>query len=287
MIIQVLLAGKADLDKVEYPVLATPKLDGIRCATINGVAMSRKMKPIPNRFVQEELKGLHGLDGELMVNGDYNKVLSAIMSADGEPDFVYHVFDNFELCEAGYEDRIDHMYWSDIVDHHRVQLLVPKQINNRKELDEYMERCLKEKYEGVMIRKPGGRYKFGRSTTREAILLKVKKFLDDEAIIVDIVEKMINNNPLEEDELGHAKRSSHKENKIPAGTAGAVIAEWQGIEFKLGFGPGITDDDKQDIWNTRALLIGQICKFRYQDINEDTGVPRFGKYLGLRHEDDL
>ena len=91
-VIQPLLAKKAEYDKIQYPVLATPKLDGIRCLMVEGVAMSRTMKPIPNQFVQEELAGLNGLDGELMVKGDFNAVSSAIMSRDGEPDFFFHVF---------------------------------------------------------------------------------------------------------------------------------------------------------------------------------------------------
>jgi DNA ligase-1 len=39
-----------------------------------------------------------------------------------------------------------------------------------------------------------GTYKFGRSTVRDNILLKVKRFLDDEAVVIDIEEKMHNEN---------------------------------------------------------------------------------------------
>lgn len=48
-----MLAGKApdDLNELTLPVLVSPKLDGIRCVMHEGVALSRKLKPIPNAFV--------------------------------------------------------------------------------------------------------------------------------------------------------------------------------------------------------------------------------------------
>ena len=281
--VKLLLARKADYSKIKYPVLATPKLDGIRCAMVDGVAMSRNMKPIPNHFVRKQLEGLHGLDGELMVNGDFNEVQSGIMSADGEPDFTFHVFDSFTL-DTTYENRVDWLEWN--LDHPRIRVLCVNEIHNEEELNAYLDKCLEEGYEGIMIRDPKGKYKFGRSTVNEGILLKIKKFLDDEATLVEIVEKMINDNPLEEDELGRAKRSSHKDNKTPANTAGAVVLNWNGIVFNVGFGPGFTDAIKQAMWDQREELKGKLFKFSYQELSKD-GIPRFGKLLGERHKDDL
>lgn len=283
-VIKLLLARKADYSKIKYPVLATPKLDGIRCAMVDGVAMSRNMKPIPNHYIRQQLKGIHGLDGELMVNGDFNEVQSGIMSADGEPDFTFHVFDDFSSF-LDYKSRIDLLEWSTF-EGFPIKILVPITINNEEELDAYLEECLADGYEGIMIRDPKGKYKFGRSTVNEGILLKIKKFLDSEATIVEIIEKMTNDNPLEEDELGRAKRSSHKDNKTPAGTAGAVVLNWNDILFNVGFGPGFTDAIKQSMWDQREELKGKLYKFSYQELSKD-GIPRFGKLLGERHEDDL
>lgn len=282
-LIKPLLATKAEYDKIQYPVLATPKLDGIRCLMVNGVAMSRSMKPIPNKFVQDQIKGWDGLDGELMLNGDYNQVQSGIMSVEGEPDFTYHVFDSFKLG-GGYCYRIEDLEW--VTDNPRMKVLLPIQINNEEELDLYLEDCLAKGYEGVMIRQPNSKYKFGRSTVKEGILLKIKRFHDDEAKLLEVIEKMTNNNELESDELGYAKRRSCKENLTPSDTAGSIVVNWQGEEFRLGFGPGITDAIKQDIWDRRYKLKGKLVKFRYQELSKD-GIPRFGKMIGFRHEDDL
>ena len=83
------------LELIAYPVLASPKLDGIRCLAGNGVAFSRSMKRIPNDYVQQVFRELelHGLDGELMLDGDFNNVQSGIMSVHGRPKFYFNVFD--------------------------------------------------------------------------------------------------------------------------------------------------------------------------------------------------
>jgi len=282
-VIKPLLATKAEFDKIQYPVLATPKLDGIRCLMVDGVAMSRSMKPIPNQYVQEQLKGLHGLDGELMVNGDFNQVQSGIMKKAGEPDFTFHVFDSF-VMGGSYETRVDNLFWGE--EHPRTKLLDPIQITNEKDLLVYLEDCLAKGNEGVMIRQPDGRYKFGRSTVKEGILLKIKKFLDDEAELVEVIEAQHNLNEQDYDELGYSKRSSCKENLVPAGTAGSMVVKWNNKTFRVGFGPGFTDEKKQWIWDNRDDLLGELVKFSYQELSKD-GIPRFGKMLEIRHPDDL
>jgi len=282
-VIKPLLATKAEFDKIQYPVLATPKLDGIRCLMVDGVAMSRSMKPIPNQYVQEQLKGLHGLDGELMVNGDFNQVQSGIMKKTGEPDFTFHVFDNWSL-DYGYPLRLEDTEW--YCDNQRVKILPPTTINNEQDLLVYLESCLELGYEGVMIRQPNSKYKFGRSTVKEGILLKIKKFFDDEAELLEIIEAQHNLNEQDYDELGYSKRSSCKENLVPAGTAGSLVVKWNDKTFRVGFGPGFTDLVKQELWDNRDELIGELVKFSYQELSKD-GIPRFGKMLEIRHADDL
>lgn len=165
-IIKPLLATKADYGKIQYPVLATPKLDGIRCLMVDGVAMSRSMKPIPNDYVRKQLEGLHGLDGELMVNGDFNEVQSGIMKKSGEPDFTYHVFDDY-ISPEGYVDRISDLedvsvFGDDGYDLPKeIEILIPVTIYTEEQLDSYLETCLAEGYEDVMIRDPNGKYKHG------------------------------------------------------------------------------------------------------------------------------
>jgi DNA ligase-1 len=36
------------IENVRFPVIASPKLDGVRALVIDGALMSRSLKPIPN-----------------------------------------------------------------------------------------------------------------------------------------------------------------------------------------------------------------------------------------------
>jgi DNA ligase-1 len=62
--------------------------------------------------------------------------------------------------------------------------LLPQVINSTEELDAFEADCLRDGFEGVMLRSPSGRYKFGRSTLKENLLLKLKRFEDAEAQII-------------------------------------------------------------------------------------------------------
>jgi len=92
-----MLAGKCEQpEALNFPVLATPKLDGIRCLKIGGLALTRSFKPISNRFAREWIEANlpDGVDGELMLRGGtFNATTSAIGRESGELDFVFHVFD--------------------------------------------------------------------------------------------------------------------------------------------------------------------------------------------------
>ena len=112
MIIKPMLASSCtDLGKLRFPVLTTPKLDGIRCLVIDGKAVSRKFKEIPNRHIQKLVSTLpNGFDGELMLQdhkASFQQVTSAVMSEEGNPAFVYHVFDYVSNnCLVSYTERV-------------------------------------------------------------------------------------------------------------------------------------------------------------------------------------
>ena len=43
-----------DSSQLVYPVLVTPKLDGIRCLVKDTGVVSRTLKPIPNKYIRKE-----------------------------------------------------------------------------------------------------------------------------------------------------------------------------------------------------------------------------------------
>ena len=103
--------------------------------------------------------------------------------------------------------------------------------------------------EGLMLRRPNSKYEAGRSMS----LLKVKSFLDDEAVVI-----------------GHeAGAGRHK------GRLGALAVQLpNGIRFSVG--TGFSDKERE-----KPPMIGSTISFRYQELTEGR-VPRFPSYLGER-----
>jgi DNA ligase 1 len=168
-------------------------------------------------------------------------------------------------------------------------ILVPQCIaKDEKQLLDLEKLWLGRGFEGVMIRDPNGRYKQGRSTAKEQILLKLKRFVDEEATVLDFVEKQHNDNELEKDALGHAKRSHRKSGMRPAGTLGAFVCESENFTdtFEIGTGRGLTDALRKSIWNNRSKYKGRLVKFRYQAIGTKDR-PRGPVFLGFRDKRDL
>ena len=62
-----MLASPFDEALLKFPVLASPKLDGVRAIVRDGVVLSRALKPIPNKWVQQRFSHLEHFDGELIV----------------------------------------------------------------------------------------------------------------------------------------------------------------------------------------------------------------------------
>jgi DNA ligase-1 len=286
-----------DINTVKYPVYASTKLDGIRCILKDGVAVSRNLKPIPNKYIQAKLGALDkrlNLDGELIVGEPFGKGVwartqSGVMSEDGEPDFTYWIFDIPDRPELCFETRfhdldlLNRMTYPMLQRAH-IKILPHEAIHNAELLKNFEEVAVAQGFEGIMIRDPGGRYKFGRSTVKEGGLMKVKRWYDMEGEIIGWKEQMENTNEQTRDELGRAKRSTHKDGKVGKGTLGAWILKIG--EHEVDCGSGMNDAIRQDAWNNIESFKGKLVKFKYTEISED-GIPRFPIFLGFRDPRDL
>lgn len=302
MITRPLLASPVkDFTKIKFPVLASKKLDGIRAIMVDGKLVSRNFKPIPNVYAREMLEKVlpNGFDGELLLDdptAPFNEVSSAIMSRDGEPNFSYAAFDYVkDALDKPYQQRMEDLAnWNSQESsspeesevRKRVKILMPVVINNIDELRAFELECIQNGYEGVMIRSPQGSYKCGRSTEKEGILLKVKQFEDDEAIVIGFEEKMHNINEKVEDAFGLAKRSSEKEGMVPAGTLGTIIVRCNNFPTEFGIGSGFDDATRKMIWENRDQYLGKKVVFTYQPHGVKDS-PRFPVFKGIRHENDM
>lgn len=287
-----LAATCEDINTLTFPVIASPKLDGIRCIVKDGVALSRNLKPIPNKHVQEwaftNAMRLNGLDGELIVGEHdeyvFNRTTSGIMSRDGTDDFTYHVFDKWDSSLGFVARYLAANANAGLVP--KVVVVEHLEIATTDELLEFENLCLSRGYEGCMVRSSSGIYKNGRSTVREGGLLKVKRFVDGEAIVIGYEERLHNDNPETIDALGHTNRSSHASNMRPAGDLGALVVRdiQSGIIFRIG--SGYTAKDRIDIWSRRNDISDCIVKYKHFPMGA-IDKPRFPIFLGFRHADDM
>lgn len=296
MITKPILASALEkIEEAKLPALATPKFDGIRCLIINGKAVSRKLKPIPNKYIREKLEqdlaGLE-LDGELLIpNKPFNEVSSAVMSFDGEPEFEFWVFDyiNDDL-KTPYHVRMTELGALSLPSY--CKKVLPRVVNTHEELVSIEQLWTTQGYEGVMIRSMNAPYKCGRSTVREGYLLKIKRFEDSEAVVLGFDEKLHNANEATIDELGHTKRSSHQANMIPCGTLGAFLVRdiHTGVEFRVA--TGMDDATRDMIWKDKDKYLNKLVKYKHQPagakvVEGQASVPRFPVFLGFRSEDDM
>lgn len=281
-----LAATIENISQLKFPLLATPKLDGIRAFMRNGCLLSRTAKLIPNVYIRKTLEAIlpNGMDGELMVGDSWSACTSGIMSREGKPDFTYYIFDWYSPTFT-YQERMNNLQMMRSLPN--VKHLLPLTLNNLEELEHYEEKCLEAGYEGVILRSPTGPYKFGRSTMKEQYLMKLKRFKDAEAIVIGVEELERNTNPATTNELGLTQRSSHQSGKVGAGMLGKLVVrgttgEFKDVEFSIG--SGFTEEQRREYWKlVMVRCMGRTCKFKYFPIGcKDK--PRHPIFLGWRKD---
>ena len=282
-----MLAVEVDFKKLRYPCIASPKYDGIRVLVKDGVVLSRSLKPIRNKYVQELFSHLEGIDGELIVGSEtasdvFQVTTSGVMSADGCPDVRLFAFDLFNTS-LDYTQRTSMLgnLYGEIED---VVLVDTTPIYNQEQLMELANNYIEKGFEGIMLRDPNTRYKFGRATKNSQELLKWKPFVDNEFEVVGFTERMHNSNDAVRNALGNLERSSAKDGLVGTGMLGALILKYGDSTFDCG--TGFNDVQRKEIWDHRDKYLGSLAKVRYQEIGVKDK-PRFPSFQGFRDVDDM
>jgi DNA ligase-1 len=291
------------LSRIQYPVLATPKVDGIRCITTLdevpppgylSVPRTRSMRPVPNMHVDRMVAQCPPwLDGELTCGDTFQAVTSGIMSIHGTPAFTYHVFDAHILeaqdnkmlaTRRSYGSRIDDLKELDLPPF--CNKLVPVLIGSIGELMIYEEWCLGNGAEGVMIRPPDSPYLMSRSSFRRPYLVAIKRFEDSEALVLGVEPLMHNANTPEVNELGYQERSTRRAMMMEQPLVGALLVRdiHTNVAFKIG--TGFTTDQRYIWWEDRSLIIGKFVKYRYQ-AHGAKDKPRIPSFVGIRDTSDM
>lgn len=293
---KVMLAGKIkDINLLKFPLMVSPKYDGVRAYVLGGRVLSRSNKPIPNEWAQKRFRRMESLDGELIVGNPvakdcYRVTESGMMTADFVPSTCrFFAFD--KICVGRpprpFLERISLVVagW----DRHTDVVVVPQiRVANMKELMYQEANFVAQGYEGVMLRSLDGLYKQGRSTFNEGYLLKLKRFEDSEAVILECYEQETNLNPRALNELGQNKRSSHKAGKRGNGLLGGFVVKdvSTGVEFNIGTMDGVTVLQRRELWENRSTLKGKLLKYRHQNYGVKDK-PRIPVFIGFRDVRDM
>jgi len=301
-----------ELSKIKFPVYVQPKLDGIRAILKDGKLWSRTGKPIPNLDLQKLHREIAWLphvtfDGELMV-GDptasdvWNKTSTVVMSKDKQAkDVVFHVFDLWQGGVDGtdYSSRralLDTMFqhMSEKPLERGVKVVPSTLVKNEAELLMAEEYYTSQGYEGVILRSPNGAYKNGRATVRGGELLKLKRFKDAEAVVLEYSALEHNANPAEKDEFGRTKRSTAKAGLVPTEALGKFLVKDIDTGTTFEVGTGFTQAEREELWGVglageparikhRLNLVGNVMTYKYQKLSPD-GKPIFAVFKGWRKD---
>lgn len=260
-------------DKIVYPCLAQPKLDGIRCIAIKKgpevTLWSRTRKRITSCPHIEKAIAFHfarfhdlTLDGELYnhdLKNDFEKIVSAVRKEDpsSESDKVqYHIYD--VLLDGTNLQRARWLtlnaLWSD---REPLRLVKTEGIRTEADISTLFKECRKAGYEGVMLRNNNAPYENKRSYN----LQKVKEFDDAEFEVIGVVE-------------GKGKLQ---------GLLGAFLCKTQdGTEFEVKMTGN--QEETRKFLNDHTLWQGKLLTVQFQGLTAKNKVPRFPVGLRFREE---
>lgn len=283
----------ADLSHLRFPVFGSYKYDGIRALGLEELS-TRKLKLVPNVAVRKKFAKCTHFDGELIVGNPtapdvYNRTSSIVMTRDAPADSVaFYVFDYFKFLDLPYRDRRREMELRALFIKTRDVFYAPSYVlKTVRQVLAFEERAARLGYEGIILRSPGGIYKCGRSTLNQQIMLKLKRFEDSEAEILEVLPAQHNTNEAERDERGYMKRSSKKSGK----QAMAMVGKFRVRDlktkqvFKISAGI-LTKKRREALWRIKHTLPGEIVKYRFQPVGVKE-LPRFGRFYGFRSRLDF
>jgi len=268
------------------------KLDGIRILFFGGVAYSRSLKPLPNKILQDIAKDyaevLEGCDGEVIAGDKYAKDVlqrsnSFCMSADKEDEFKIYLFDKY-IPDTPWCSRMVALESSKTYLPSCITILDHFFVKSEEFLDDFEQSILSKGGEGCIVRDAYGKYKFGRSGTINPEIQKLKRFIDDEFLVVGYEQFESNQNEAKVNELGRTSRSSAKEGKVLVDKLGSIVLQTKdGIRFNCG--TGFTDELRLQLWKDRDNLVGKLAKIKFFHYSKDN-VPLLPVFLDFRSEID-
>ncbi len=263
------------LSKWPTPYLVQPKINGMRCRveyrSTGGLYLLTMLSSQGNDIVclphlTEQLGSLYRqydvpvdtvFDGELYIPGmpiqDIISLCKRGTPIEGYEQVEYHIFDIINSRPQA--DRLQMVldYIQGKLYSPQIKLVSTNHCYAPSQLGKAMSVAVcRFGHEGIIIRKYDALYKDGKSTD----LMKLKPTKTDEYIIMASIEEI----------------SIQGE---PKGTLGAFVCiTMSGQRFKVGSGPALTKQGRQDFWDYRTDLPNSTAVIKYQELSK-RGVPLF------------
>lgn len=300
-------------DKIKFPCIIMPKIDGVRSVKFTEVLTARTLKKHKNVAITEKYSDpvFDGLDGEMAADVPTHPdlcrlTMSRTGTIKGSGEITWWIFDcvTDETSCLSYLERYQEAYSRVSLikslhgDKYDVRIVPALIVNNIEQLLVKEAEWLEEGYEGIVGRFVGAQHKNGRATERESWFWRIKRFVEEEAVITGITEAMTNNNEVTINELGNSTRSTHKENKTPKGMLGTMIGEvLKDIYFEdrllftkgqeITISPGsMTETEKIAAFLDPSLVVRKISKFKFfpKGVKDK---PRFPNHVVFRDSTDF
>ena len=280
----------------KYPKYASLKYDGIRAVFKDGQLLSRSLKPIRNVKIQEKFDSMRVYtdEHEVIFDGEFysheltfQEISSVVNSSDKEvPESLkFHCFD---LVDKENYDEEYHFRWTKMNETlplfgDIVVFVEQRKVNNKDDIDAMFEKALEEGFEGLILRDICGRYKCGRSTVNEELLLKVKPFETHDLIITAVHERMKNTNDKQTNELGNSFRRNTVDAKEETGIAACFETIYNGFPMRVTC-TGV-EEFRREIWKNKEKYIGKMMEVRGMTIGAKD-VLRHPTFIRFREDKD-
>jgi hypothetical protein len=271
-------------DRLSFPLYVQPKFNGVRalCST-QGIWSNKKFKYVGFTKLEQQLKLIFRkfknskeifLDGELYNHEMSLQQISGIVrkhknfNQSDKNQLKLYIFDiiykdyPFEK-RLGILEKISKIV-SNIED--CLIIMVPTvQVETRRELETFYKKCMKENYEGIVVRSPSGLYDASkeRDNIRSYTTLKYKKTNDTEFEIVDITDGIRGK------DVGAIiyickTKEGNRFNAVPKG----MTYEERYSQYKK------YSKDKSDI-------VGKFATIQYDELSNN-GTPTKPKFIAIR-----
>jgi DNA ligase-1 len=117
--------------------------------------------------------------------------------------------------------------------------------------------------------------------------MRIKRFTDAEALVLEVVEGRTNLNEATINELGYTERSSHAENQVPNGLVGSLTCRDLESGMTITVSPGEMDHTERRFYlENQAAIVGKTITYKSFRKGVKT-LPRFPTFKHIRSAEDM